>query len=147
MLIHLINKDTLIFDDFKLKCCIGKNGIKKLKKEGDKSTPKGIFSIGTFYFRKNRVVRPLTNLKTKIIKSNMGWCNDPKHHLYNKEIIINKNIKCEKLYRKDNKYDYLIAINYNTKKIIPYKGSAIFIHLTKIISLQLDVLHFKKKIF
>ena len=61
----------------------------------------------------------------------MGWCNDPKHHLYNKEIIINKNIKCEKLYRKDNKYDYLIAINYNTKKIIPYKGSAIFIHLTK----------------
>jgi len=147
MLIHLINKDTLIFDDFKLKCCIGKNGIKKLKKEGDKSTPKGIFSIGTFYFRKNRVVRPLTNLKTKIIKSNMGWCNDPKHHLYNKEIIINKNIKCEKLYRKDNKYDYLIAINYNTKKIIPYKGSAIFIHLTKSYKPTAGCIALKKKDF
>ena len=28
MLIKLKNKDTLIIDDFKLKCCIGKNGIK-----------------------------------------------------------------------------------------------------------------------
>ena len=37
----------------------------------------------------------------------------------------------EKLFRKDHKYDYLIVINYNTKKIIPGKGSAIFIHLTK----------------
>ena len=40
-------------------------------------------------------------------------------------------IRCEKLFRKDHMYDYLIVINYNTKKIIPGKGSAIFIHLTK----------------
>ena len=35
MLIRLINKDTLIIDDFKLKCCIGKKGIKIKKIEGD----------------------------------------------------------------------------------------------------------------
>ncbi len=40
-------------------------------------------------------------------------------------------IRCEKLFRKDHMYDYLIVINYNTTKIIPDKGSAIFIHLTK----------------
>ena len=28
MLIKLKNKDTLIIDDFKLKCCVGKKGIK-----------------------------------------------------------------------------------------------------------------------
>ena len=50
---------------------------------------------------------------------------------YNMEILINKNIKHEKLYRKDNLYNYLMVIDYNIKKIIPYKGSAIFIHLTK----------------
>ena len=33
MLIRLKNKDTLIIDDFKLKCCIGKKGLKKVKKE------------------------------------------------------------------------------------------------------------------
>ena len=61
----------------------------------------------------------------------MGWCNDPSHKNYNKEIKIIKKIKHEKLYRKDHKYNYLIVINYNNKKIIPNKGSAIFIHLTK----------------
>ena len=35
-----------------------------------------------------------------------------------------------KLFRKDNKYDYLIIINYNKNKI-KNKGSAIFIHLTR----------------
>ena len=32
MLIELKNKDTLIIDDFKLRCCIGKKGINKKKK-------------------------------------------------------------------------------------------------------------------
>ena len=40
-------------------------------------------------------------------------------------------VRCEKLFRKDHMYDYFIVINYNTTKIIPNKGSAIFIHLTK----------------
>ena len=44
---------------------------------------------------------------------------------------VNKNIKYEKLFRKDYKYDYLLIIEYNTRKIKPNKGSAIFIHLTK----------------
>ena len=131
MLIRLKNKDNLIIDDFKFKCCIGKNGAKKHKIEGDYSTPKGIFRIGTLYYRKDRVTKPNTTLKTKIIKSNIGWCNDSKHKFYNKEIKIQKNIYYEKLYRKDHKYDYLIVINYNIKKILPGKGSAIFIHLTK----------------
>ena len=62
----------------------------------------------------------------------MGWCDDPKDkQSYNKIIKINKKQKFEKLYRVDNKYDLLIPILYNSKKIIPYKGSAIFIHLTK----------------
>ena len=61
----------------------------------------------------------------------MGWCDDPKSKWYNKEIKVNQKIKHEKLFRKDNSYDYFIVINYNVKKIKPYKGSAIFLHLTK----------------
>ena len=131
MLIHLKNKDKLIVGNFNFKCCIGKNGVKKHKVEGDDSTPKGIFRIGTLYYRKDRVVKPTTNLKTKVIKSNIGWCNDSINKFYNKEIKVQKKIRYEKLYRKDHKYDYLIVINYNIKKILPGKGSAIFIHLTK----------------
>ena len=131
MIIQLKNKDTLIVDDFKFKCCIGKNSLKKHKIEGDKATPIGVFKINKLYYRADRVEKPITNLKTKIIKKNMGWCNDSKNKLYNKEIKINKLIKHEKLFRKDNKYDYFMVINYNQTKPIPFKGSAIFLHLTK----------------
>ena len=131
MIIQLKNKDTLIVDDFKFKCCVGKNGLKKHKIEGDKTTPVGIFKINKLYYRADRVEKPITSLKTKIIKKNMGWCNDPKNKLYNKEIKINKLIKHEKLFRKDNMYDYFMVINYNQTKTISFKGSAIFLHLTK----------------
>ena len=131
MKITLKNKYTLKIDDFKFKCCIGKNGLKKNKIEGDKCTPKGTFKLGTLYYRKDRVKKPITSLKTKNIKRNMGWCNDSKNKLYNQEIKVNKNIRHEKLFRKDYKYNYLLVIKYNTKKIKPNKGSAIFIHLTK----------------
>ena len=50
---------------------------------------------------------------------------------YNKLCKIKKNIKSEKLRRKDSKYDLLIPIKYNFKKPIIGKGSCIFIHLTK----------------
>ena len=131
MKITLKNKYTLKIDDFKFKCCVGKNGLKKNKTEGDKCTPKGTFKLGTLYYRKDRVKKPITSLKTKNIKRNMGWCNDSKNKLYNQEIKVNKNIRHEKLFRKDYKYNYLLVIKYNTKKIKPNKGSAIFIHLTK----------------
>ena len=131
MKITLKNKYTLKVDDFKFKCCIGKNGLKKNKIEGDKCTPKGIFKLGKLYYRKDRVKKPITSLIIKKIKKNMGWCNDSKNKLYNQEIKVDKNIKHEKLFRKDYKYDYLLVIEYNTKKIKPNKGSAIFIHLTK----------------
>tara|TARA_B100001059_G_C17806741_1_gene569642 strand:- start:647 stop:1138 length:492 start_codon:yes stop_codon:yes gene_type:complete len=131
MIIELKNKNTLIFDGFKFKCCIGKNGLSRDKKEGDFKTPKGIFRLGTLYYRTDRIRFPSIKPKSKRIKKTMGWCNDPENKYYNKEIIIKKNIKHEKLYRNDYKYDCLIVIEYNTEKITPYKGSAIFIHLTK----------------
>ena len=129
MLIHVKNKNTLIIDDFKFKCCVGKNGLNYNKKEGDYSTPKGLFNLKKLYFRENRVDIPRCRIKKKIIRKNMAWCDDPKDKKYNEEIRThNRNLK-ENLYRTDHKYDYLISINHNEKKI-PNKGSAIFIHLT-----------------
>jgi L,D-peptidoglycan transpeptidase YkuD (ErfK/YbiS/YcfS/YnhG family) len=72
MIIHLKKKDTLIVDDFKFKCCVGKNGLKKHKIEGDKATPIGIFKINKLYYRADRVEKPITGLKTKIIKKIWG---------------------------------------------------------------------------
>ena len=132
MTILVKNKHTLQVDDFKFKCCIGRNGSTKHKKEGDKKTPRGTFEIENLYFRKDRLKKPLTLLKCIEIKKDMGWCDDinfPKK--YNKLFKIEKKIKHEKLKRKDNKYDLLIPIKYNFKKPVTNLGSCIFIHLTK----------------
>ena len=131
MLLKLKNKEYLIIDEFKFKCSIGKKGLKLKKKEGDNCTPRGVFKIGKVYYRPDRIKKLDTILKTKAITKNMGWCDDPYNINYNKEIILNKKNKGEKLFRKDNVYDILIVIEYNTKKTQPFKGSAIFIHLTK----------------
>tara|TARA_B110001452_G_scaffold95940_1_gene79317 strand:- start:865 stop:1356 length:492 start_codon:yes stop_codon:yes gene_type:complete len=131
MIIKLKNKDTLIVDDFVFRCAIGKKGLKTKKKEGDNATPRGSFSLGKLYYRADKQKKPETVMPTKIITRRMGWCDDSNSKFYNKECVVKKNLKCEKFYRNDRTYDYLITINYNTKKIIPYKGSAIFIHLTK----------------
>ena len=129
MIIHVKNNNTLIIDDFKIKCCIGKNGLNANKKEGDCSTPKGLYNLKKLYFRKDRVGTPICKIFKKSIKKNMAWCDDPAHKRYNEEIkLYNKNHK-ENLYRVDHKYDYIISTNHNEKKI-PSKGSAIFIHLT-----------------
>ena len=132
MTIILKNKETLHFKEFKFKCCIGKNGLTKNKIEGDKKTPKGIYTIGNLYYRKNRNLKPFTKLKCISITNKMVWCNDVRSKkYYNKLIKVNKKLKHEKLFRNDYKYNYILPINYNTKKTTLGKGSAIFIHLTK----------------
>ena len=132
MTILIKNKQTLQIDKFIFKCCIGKGGLAKFKKEGDKKTPKGIFKIENLYFRKDRKKKPSTLLKCIEIKKYMGWSNDINFpEKYNKLFKIEKKIKHEKLYRKDYKYDFLIPIKYNFKKPAAGQGSCIFIHLTK----------------
>ena len=133
MIIIVKNKDTLLIDDFKFKCSIGKRGVCNKKVEGDLTTPKGIFNLGNIYYRSDRVQKPFSKLKSISIKKNMGWCDDPNSKFYNKLIKIKKNLKIshEKLYRKDHKYDFFILIKYNYKNPIKSKGSAIFLHLTK----------------
>ena len=129
MIIHVKNKNTLIIDDFKLKCCIGKKGLNSNKKEGDYSTPKGLYKLNKLYFRKDRVGTPKSKLPTKIIKKNMAWCDNPNHKKYNEEIKMQNTKLKESFYRDDHKYDYIISISYNEQRI-PNKGSAVFIHLT-----------------
>tara|TARA_Y100000816_G_scaffold79196_1_gene54005 strand:+ start:1516 stop:2010 length:495 start_codon:yes stop_codon:yes gene_type:complete len=132
MIITIKNKDTLTFDDFKFKCCVGKKGFTNNKIEGDKKTPIGKYSLENLYYRKDRKIKPFTKLKVLEIKKNMGWCNDKSEKKnYNKLIKFNSKLKGERLYRKDYKYDFLIPIKYNWKKKVLGKGSAIFIHLTK----------------
>ena len=148
MIIYQKNKQTLQIDDFIFKCSIGYLGKTKKKKEGDKKTPIGTFELDKLFIRKDRIKKISSNLKKINIEKNMGWCDDVKNKKkYNKLIRIDKNIKHEKLYRKNNHYDLIIPIKYNFKKPEVGLGSCIFIHLTKNYKPTAGCIALKKKDF
>ena len=89
MQIVIRNNNTLLIDDFKFKCALGKKGSHQ-KIEGDKKTPKGVFNFRTIYLRKDRIFVIETKLKTIEIKKDMGWCDDVKSKYYNKIIKISE---------------------------------------------------------
>ena len=76
----------------------------------------------------------------------MAWCDDASHEKYNEEIKTNNKKLKESLYRKDQKYNYIITIDHNDKKI-PNNGSAIFIHLTNSYKSTAGCIALKKKDF
>ena len=146
MIIHVKNKNTLIIDDFIFRCCVGKNGLNTNKKEGDYSTPKGLFSLKKLYFRNDSVDVPKCKISKRVIRKDMAWCDDPKQKKYNEEIkMFDKGLK-ENLYRKDHNYDYIISISHNERKT-PGKGSAVFIHLTDDYKPTVGCIALKKKDF
>ena len=78
----------------------------------------------------------------------MCWSNDTRYPKnYNKLISINKKIRCEKLFRKDHKYDLLILIKYNYPNTKVPKGSCIFLHLTNNYKPTAGCIALKKKTF
>ena len=144
MIFTLKNKFINI-DNYNLKCAIGKRGTKKNKREGDKFTPIGTYRFIGVYYRKDRIDKLKTNLKKKIIKKSMGWCDDFRSKDYNKEIKFPFNYRAEKLYRSDNIYDIIIEINYNKsptikKEVVEYS----FISQRENIVLQKDALRCQK---
>ena len=126
----IIKNRFLLYKGYKIKCSIGKNGTTSSKKEGDLSTPKGLFKIGTLYYRKDRIKLNKCKIKKKVIKKNMGWCNDIKSKKYNREIYFPFKYNAERLYISKKIYDIFINIKYNYTAVLKGKGSAIFLHLT-----------------
>ena len=126
----LINKKYLKYNRLKVKCAVGKKGIGYKRKEGDLITPSGQFNIKYILYRKDRV-KISTKIKKKVIKKNMGWCDDPESNHYNKLIKFPFSYKYEKLFKKENVYDIILVLNYNMNPVKKNKGSAIFIHVAK----------------
>ena len=127
----LINKKYLTYNQYKVKCAVGKRGISQKKREGDLITPVGRYRIKYVLYRKDRIKKIQTQLRKIIIRKNMGWCDDPKSSGYNKLVKLPSKYSHEKLYKKENIYDIVLVLNYNMRPVINNKGSAIFIHVAK----------------
>ena len=124
-----LKKKFLHFNNYKVKCSVGKNGLTKKKIEGDLKTPKGKFKFEYLFYRKDRIKIIKTKIKKRVIKKNMGWCDEPKSNFYNRLIKFPFKYNAEKLFLKKKIYDLILVLNYNTKPVIKNKGSAIFLHI------------------
>lgn len=111
---------------FSCKAYLGSGGIGK-KKEGDKKTPTGLYSLGrAFGICKN----PGTKMPYTRVNCYHYWCGDSGSKYYNQLVRTDKvKHKChgEHLIQYKKVYDYGIFIGYN-KAGKAGKGSAIFLH-------------------
>ena len=127
----LIKNKSLSFNNYKVKCSIGKRGIGTKKKEGDQVTPRGSYKIRGILYRKDKIKDLKTKIIKKVINKKMGWCDDPESKKYNQLIKLPFKFNFEKLYRNDDIYDIIFILNFNTNPVKKNKGSAIFIHIAK----------------
>ena len=127
----LIKNKYLTFNNYRIKCAVGKRGIGKKMKEGDFVTPRGLFKIKFLLYRKDRIKKLNTSLKKLAITKDMAWCDDPSSNKYNKLTTKSINFSYEKLFKKENTYDLILVLDFNMNPIIKNKGSAIFIHVAK----------------
>ena len=127
----LINKKYLTYNQYKVKCAVGKRGVNLKKKEGDFITPIGLYKIKYILYRKDRIKKIPSKLRKITIKRNMGWCDDPKSKQYNKLVNLPFSYSCEQLFKKENIYDIILVLNYNMNPVKKDKGSAIFVHVAK----------------
>jgi len=121
----------LEYKNLKFRCALGKAGIQKKFKEGDKITPKGTYKISSIYYREDRIKKIKCSIRKIKITKQMGWCDDSKSKYYNKQIKVPSKLSHETLYRKDNIYDVVCVINYNINPTLKEKGSAIFLHIAR----------------
>lgn len=110
-------------------CQIGRTGVRLDKQEGDGATPVGTFPLRQILYRPDHVRDFTSPLPMTPITPTSGWCDDPADPLYNQLVTLPYPGRHEKLWRGDHVYDIIIVVGYNDNPVIPYRGSAIFIHL------------------
>ena len=128
---RITSSNSLLSNGRVYRCVIGKTGVLAKKLEGDGATPAGVFPLLGVLYRPDRLDIPETSLPVFALSSNDGWCDDPTHEDYNKPIKTPHNGSHEMLWRNDNIYDIVVVLGYNTSPVIPFMGSAIFIHFAE----------------
>ena len=109
-----------------LPCVIGKNGVSKLKREGDGKTPTGKHQIVGMLYRPDKISRP--RKWALPIRPRDIWSDDVKDPNYNLMGTSPSLFGHEQLFRSDRLYDLILITNWNWPYAVKGRGSAIFIH-------------------
>jgi L,D-peptidoglycan transpeptidase YkuD (ErfK/YbiS/YcfS/YnhG family) len=121
----------LLAGPFKLRCAIGRSGVRTNKREGDGATPAGRFRLLRVYYRPDRISRPRTAIPLEQIKPRDGWCDASVDRNYNRPVRLPYPASHERLWRNDGLYDVIVVLDYNIAPRRRMRGSAIFMHVAR----------------
>ncbi|MFG1477535.1 L,D-transpeptidase family protein [Xanthobacter sp. V4C-4] len=110
---------------------LGRSGVSPDKREGDGRTPAGRWRILAVLYRPDAGPRPATRLPCRPIAPADGWCDAPRHRLYNRQVRLPFPASHERLWREDGLYDLLLVLDHNTRPRVAGRGSAVFVHVAR----------------
>lgn len=127
------SKGRLSFAGRDVRCALGRGGVTGAadKREGDGASPLGSWPMRRVLWRPDRLQRPATGIPTTGITPMMGWCDDPMHPEYNRQVRLPFEGRHENLWREDSVYDVIVELGFNDDPVIVGRGSAIFLHVAR----------------
>jgi L,D-peptidoglycan transpeptidase YkuD (ErfK/YbiS/YcfS/YnhG family) len=125
------SRGVVLLGQSALPCALGFSGAKVRKREGDRATPVGRWTVRRVYFRADRVRRPRTGLPVKPLRPDDGWCDAPQDPRYNQLIRHPYQASAEVLWRTDHVYDLILVLDHNERPRLRGHGSAVFVHLAR----------------
>ncbi len=128
-MIQVTGPNRLSWNGQAFTCALGRSGISAEKWEGDGHTPAGKFALRQVFYRPDRVANLLTAVPARKITTTDGWCDDPEHADYNRLVTLPVDASHEKMWRDDGLYDIVVVLGHNDDPVVPYRGSAIFMHV------------------
>lgn len=109
----------------------GKNGRTLFKREGDGKTPIANMRVLSGFYKDQRRNRASSKIPMRPLTPKLGWCDEPDHPQYNREVKLPFSKSCETLLRDDELYDFVIILDWNINQRKRGCGSAIFFHIAK----------------
>jgi L,D-peptidoglycan transpeptidase YkuD (ErfK/YbiS/YcfS/YnhG family) len=113
----------------RVRCALGRSGVRCRKREGDGATPAGVWTIESGYFRADRLMRPRTGLVLSPIHELDGWCDAVADRNYNRFVRHPYAASAERLWRDDSLYDLIVVLSHNRRPRVRGLGSAVFLHV------------------
>ncbi len=111
---------------------LGKSGLSSNRREGDGTTPTGLYRIGPTMY--GNEPNPGVRFRYRRVRCGDWWDEDPRSPTYNSF----QHVRCgttppfagdsEGIWQQPRPYPFLAVIEYNMRPVVPGRGSGIFLH-------------------
>jgi L,D-peptidoglycan transpeptidase YkuD (ErfK/YbiS/YcfS/YnhG family) len=111
---------------------VGRNGIRKNRREGDGTTPIGTFRIGSVMY--GNEANPGVKFRYRRLRCGDWWDEDPSSPTYNtlQRLRCGQQppfkVKSPGMWQERTAYTHLAVVEFNMNPIVPGRGSGIFLH-------------------